>query len=51
MQQLTSRYPTEKSGSAEKETSITGKLQPQQRVSADELAAQLGMELLSNFSS
>ena len=48
MQQLTSRYPIEKSGSTEKNTSITDKLQPQQRISAIELASQLGMEFPSN---
>jgi len=46
MQQLTYRYPAQKSGSVKKETSILGKVpgQPQQRVSASELATQLGME-------
>ncbi len=50
MQQLTSRNPAEKSGSEKKETSITGKeqVQPQQRISAAELAMQLGMEFPSN---
>ncbi len=48
MQQLKSRDPVEKTGSIEKETLIMGKVQPQRRVSAAELAAQLGMEFPSN---
>lgn len=50
MQQLTSRDPAQKSGSAKKETLIIGKVQvqPQQRVSASELAVQPGMEFPSN---
>jgi len=49
MQQLISRDPAQKSGSAKKETAILGKVQvqPQQRVSASELAIQLGMEFPS----
>ncbi len=50
MQQLTSRDPAQKSGSVKKETLIKAKVQaqPQQRVSAAELAMQLGMEFPSN---
>ena len=47
MQQLISRDPAQKAGSSEKETSIAGKTQ-QQKLSAAELAAQLGMEFPSN---
>ncbi len=48
MQQLKIRDPAEKTGSIEKETTITGKEQTQRGVSAIELAAQLGMEFPSN---
>ena len=48
MQQLKSRDPAEKAGSSKKETLIMGKVQPQSRVSAAELAAQLGMEFPLN---
>lgn len=47
MKQITTIYPDVKSGLAEHRTSITRKFQPQQRVSATELAAQLGMEFPS----
>ncbi len=50
MQQLIHKDPAQKSGSAKKETLIKGKVQaqPHQRVSASELAMQLGMEFPSN---
>jgi hypothetical protein len=48
MQQLKSRDPAEKTGSIEKETTIMGKVQPQKRISAVELAARLGMDFPTN---
>lgn len=48
MQQLKSRNPAEEAGSIEKETIIMDKEQTQRRVSAIELAAQLGMAFPMN---
>jgi|GEM_PF-1222676 len=48
MQQLKIRDPADKAGSIEKETTIMGKEQTRRRVSAIELAAQLGMDFPSN---
>lgn len=48
-QQLTVRYPAEMAGSAQKQKSITRKVQPQQqKISAAALAAQVGMDFPSN---
>ncbi len=48
MQQLKFRDPVEKARSIEKETTIIDKVQPQKRISAIELAAQLGMDFPTN---
>lgn len=48
MQRLKFRDPAEKAGPIEKETTIMDEVHPQKRVSAVELAAQLGMDFPSN---